>query len=157
MNTLTSFKRKTEYIVGHSFEADERFVAGLKDGTDSFINLRSNNAIKLLAKHTDAMLKSEKFDEKSLDQGLLIFKYLQGKDEFEVLYKRDLAKRLLLDVMNRNSEKIMLGKMKKECGPAYTSKLEGMLRDIKSSSDSMDEFIVSLSCCTCFYTYSNLL
>ncbi|KAI8881581.1 Cullin-domain-containing protein, partial [Backusella circina FSU 941] len=141
MNNLTSFKRKTEYIVGHSFEGDERFVAGLKDGTESFINLRSNNAINLLAKHTDAVLKSEKFDEKSLDQGMLIFKYLQGKDEFEVLYKRDLAKRLLLDVMNRNSEKIMLGKMKKECGPAYTSKLEGMLRDIKSSSDTMDEFI----------------
>lgn len=68
-----------------------------------------------------------------------------GKDVFAVLYKRDLAKRLLLEVMNRNAEKLMLAKLKKDCGVAYTSKLEGMLRDIKHSNELMNEFKVILA------------
>lgn len=34
------------------------------------------------------------------------------KDYFKLLYKRDLAKRLLLDVSDRNMEKDMLTKMR---------------------------------------------
>ncbi|EIE88987.1 hypothetical protein RO3G_13698 [Rhizopus delemar RA 99-880] len=140
MNVLSTFKKKNEYIVDHSFEGDEQFLDGLKDGTEYFINLKENGAIKLLAKHADNVVKNEKMDEKQLDQCMFLFHHLQGKDEFEILYKRDLAKRLLLDTTNRNAEKVMLAKMKKECGAAYTSKLEGMLRDMKQSNELMQEF-----------------
>lgn len=34
------------------------------------------------------------------------------KDYFKLLYKRDLAKRLLLDVSDRNMERAMLSKMR---------------------------------------------
>lgn len=132
-------------MVDHSFEGDEQFVDGLKDGTEYFINLRVNNAVKLLAKHTDQVLRSEKFDEDLLDKGMYIFRNLQGKDEFEVLYKRDLAKRLLLNITNKTAEKIMLTKMKTECGAGYTGKLEGMVKDIEKSDDLMNEFNVSLT------------
>lgn len=144
MNVLSTFKKKNEYIVDHSFEGDEQFLDGLKDGTEYFINLKENGAIKLLAKHADNVVKNEKMDEKQLDQCMFLFHHLQGKDEFEILYKRDLAKRLLLDTTNRNAEKVMLAKMKKECGAAYTSKLEGMLRDMKQSNELMQEFNVSV-------------
>ena len=48
----------------------------------------------------------------------LIFKqkknrFLQGKDFFQALYKRDLSKRLLLEVKSRNAEKSMLSKLRK--------------------------------------------
>ncbi|CAO3660112.1 unnamed protein product [Rhizopus microsporus] len=140
MNILSTFKKKNEYIVDHSFEGDKRFVDGLKDGTGYFINLKENNVVRLLAKHVDNVLKSEKFDEKQLDQCIFVFHHLQSKDVFEALYKKDLAKRLLLDTTNKSGEKVMLAKMKKECGAAYTSKLEGMIRDIKQSNEMMQEF-----------------
>ncbi|ORE00963.1 Cullin repeat-containing protein [Rhizopus microsporus var. microsporus] len=140
MNILSTFKKKNEYIVDHSFEGDKRFVDGLKDGTGYFINLKENNVVRLLAKHVDNVLKSEKFDEKQLDQCIFAFHHLQSKDVFEALYKKDLAKRLLLDTTNKSGEKVMLAKMKKECGAAYTSKLEGMIRDIKQSNEMMQEF-----------------
>ncbi|RCH79493.1 Cullin-4B, partial [Rhizopus stolonifer] len=140
MNTLSTFKKKNEYIVDHSFEGDEQFLDGLKDGTEYFINLRENNTIRLLARHADTVVKSEKMDERQVDQCMFLFHHLQAKDEFEVIFKRDLAKRLLLDTAHRNHERILLAKIKKESGVAFTSKLEGMLRDIKQSSELMQEF-----------------
>ncbi|GAA5816112.1 hypothetical protein MFLAVUS_009635 [Mucor flavus] len=140
MSKLSAFESQTDEVVDHSFEGDEQFVDGLKDGTEYFINLRANNAIKLLAKYTDSILRSEKFDEELLDKGMFIFRNLQGKDEFEVLYKRDLAKRLLLNVTNKTAEKTMLSRMKKECGAGYTGKLEGMVKDIEKSDELMNEF-----------------
>lgn len=142
---MSAFESQTDEVVDHSFEGDEQFVDGLKDGTEYFINLRVNNAVKLLAKHTDQVLRSEKFDEDLLDKCMYIFRNLQGKDEFEVLYKRDLAKRLLLNITNKNAEMIMLTKMKTECGAGYTGKLEGMVKDIERSDGLMNEFNVSLS------------
>lgn len=144
MIKLSAFESQTDEVVDHSFEADEQFVDGLKDGTEYFINLRANNAIKILAKYTDSILRCEKVDEELLDKGMFIFRNLQGKDEFEVIYKRDLAKRLLLNVTNKTAEKTMLSKMKKECGAGYTGKLEGMVKDIERSDELMTEFNVSL-------------
>ncbi|ORZ23283.1 Cullin [Absidia repens] len=138
--TLLSFIRKVDTIVRHSFEEDDQFVNGCKDSISYFINLRQNNATKLLANYTDFVLRNDKIDEKSLDTCMTFFKILQSKDAFEVLYKQDLAKRLILEVGSNKFEKAMLTKMKKDSGPAYTSKLEKMLRDIKSSSELMAEF-----------------
>ncbi|KAI8388291.1 Cullin [Radiomyces spectabilis] len=140
ITALATFKRKTDVLVMHSFEEDERFTLALKHGFEYFINLRENNASELLAEHTDRILRIDKLDYSLLEQGMLVFRYVSGKDAYGVLYKRDLAKRLLLDVANPRTEKLMIAKMKKECGPAYTSKLEGMLRDIKHSRDLMNEF-----------------
>jgi hypothetical protein len=88
---------------------------------------------------------------------MTFFRILQSKDAFEMFYKQDLAKRLMLDVGSNKMEKAMLARMKKgkpsfrfmgsdfsllDSGPAYTSKLEKMLRDMKYSSDLMTEFKV---------------
>jgi cullin-4 len=140
---LSAFESQMDEVVDHSFEGDDQFADGLKDGIEYFINLRENNAIKLLAKHTDQVLRNPVFDEELLDKGMFLFRYMQSKDAFEVIYKRDLAKRLLLNVTNKNAEKIMLTKMKKECGAGYTGKLEGMVKDIEKSVELMTEFNVS--------------
>ena len=55
---------------------------------------------------------------------------------FEAFYKKDLAKRLLMGKSaSVDSEKSMLSKLKAECGAAFTSKLEGMFRDMELSKD----------------------
>lgn len=54
---------------------------------------------------------------------------------------QDLAKRLLVGKSaSVDAEKSMLSKLKQECGPGFTSKLEGMFKDMELSKDIMLAF-----------------
>lgn len=141
------FELQTDEVVDHSFEADEQFVDGLKDAFDYFMNLKQNNAIRLLAKYTDQILRNALFDESLLDKGIVLFGYIKEKEKFEVIYKGNLAKRLLLNVSNKNAERLMLAKMKKECGAGYTGKMEGMVKDMEKSAELMEEYQVKKEGC----------
>ena len=60
---------------------------------------------------------------------------------FEAFYKKDLAKRLLVGKSaSVDAEKSMLSKLKQECGAAFTSKLEGMFKDMELSKDVLLHF-----------------
>ena len=49
----------------------------------------------------------------SLEQVLDLFRFIQGKDVFEAFYKRDLARRLLMErSASRDAERSMLTKLK---------------------------------------------
>ena len=64
-----------------------------------------------------------------------MFKEDQTKTYF-YSYKKDLAKRLLVGKSaSVDSEKSMLSKLKAECGAGFTSKLEGMFKDMELSQD----------------------
>ena len=65
---------------------------------------------------------------------MMLFRYLQEKDIFEKYYKQHLAKRLLSGkVVSDDAERAMLVKLKTECGYQFTSKLESMFNDVKTS------------------------
>lgn len=77
---------------------------------------------------------------------MVLFRYLQEKDVFERYYKQHLAKRLLLNKsLSDDSEKNMISKLKTECGCQFTSKLEGMFKDMTLSNSMMEEFKSHLS------------
>ncbi|CAG2058466.1 unnamed protein product [Timema podura] len=79
--------------------------------------------------------------EMVLDKTMVLFRFLQEKDVFERYYKQHLAKRLLLNKsVSDDSEKNMISKLKTECGCQFTSKLEGMFKDMTVSNTIMDEF-----------------
>lgn len=79
--------------------------------------------------------------ETILDKTMVLFRYLLEKDVFERYYKAHLAKRLLLNKsVSDDSEKNMISKLKTECGCQFTSKLEGMFKDMSVSNTIMDEF-----------------
>ncbi len=60
---------------------------------------------------------------------------------FEAFFKKDLAKRLLLGrSASGELERSVVARLKGECGPGFTNKLEGMFRDIDLSRDIMLEF-----------------
>ncbi|KAF7256543.1 hypothetical protein EG68_06593 [Paragonimus skrjabini miyazakii] len=85
-------------------------------------------------------------DEKLKRGTKVLFRYLQEKDVFEGYYKKHLAKRLLLSKsQSDDQEKNMISKLMAECGAVYTSKLEGMFKDMAVSKTLMDEFSVMLS------------
>ncbi|XP_072285370.1 cullin-4B-like [Pyxicephalus adspersus] len=99
------------------------------------------------AKYVDSKLRTgnkEATDEeleKMLDKIMIIFRFIYGKDVFEAFYKKDLAKRLLVGKSaSVDAEKSMLSKLKHECGAAFTSKLEGMFKDMELSKDIMVHF-----------------
>lgn len=96
----------------------------------------------LAAKFVDSKLRAgnkeatEEELERLLDKIMVLFRFIHGKDVFEAFYKKDLAKRLLVGKSaSVDAEKSMLSKLKQECGGGFTSKLEGMFKDMELSKD----------------------
>jgi cullin 3 len=75
-------------------------------------------------------------DEAALDRVMAIFRYLQDKDVFERYHKAHLARRLLSGrPLADDAERALLARLKTECGYQFTSRLECMLTDVKTSAD----------------------
>ncbi|XP_023231926.1 cullin-4A-like [Centruroides sculpturatus] len=108
-------------------------------------NLLAN--VMLSTKFVDSKLRTgnkeatEEELERLLDKIMVLFRFIHGKDVFEAFYKKDLAKRLLVGKSaSVDAEKSMLSKLKQECGAAFTSKLEGMFKDMELSKELMLAF-----------------
>lgn len=144
---LLDFKDKVDLIIEVCFQKNEKFINSMKESFETFINKRPNKPAELIAKHVDSKLRAgnkESTDEeleRILDKIMIIFRFIHGKDVFEAFYKKDLAKRLLVGKSaSVDAEKSMLSKLKHECGAAFTSKLEGMFKDMELSKDVMVQF-----------------
>jgi cullin 4 len=114
----------------------------LREAFENFVNQRSNKPAELIAKYVDMKLRAgnkeatEEELEQILDKIMVLFRFIHGKDVFEAFYKKDLAKRLLVGKSaSVDAEKSMLSKLKQECGGGFTSKLEGMFKDMELSKD----------------------
>ncbi|EPZ30829.1 Cullin-domain-containing protein [Rozella allomycis CSF55] len=138
---LIQFHEYLVKIVSSSFQSNVSFNLATKDSFEYFINLRQNKPAELIAKFVDKLLRSKEYDETQLDNALTLFRFVQGKDIFEGFYKKDLAKRLLLGKSaSIDVEKSVIMKLRLECGAEFTSKLEGMFKDMDISSDIMASF-----------------
>uniref|UniRef100_A0A8C4RN97 Cullin-4A n=1 Tax=Erpetoichthys calabaricus TaxID=27687 RepID=A0A8C4RN97_ERPCA len=144
---LLDFKDKMDIIAEVCFQKNEKFINSMKESFETFINRRPNKPAELIAKYVDSKLRAgnkEATDEeleRILDKIMIIFRFIHGKDVFEAFYKKDLAKRLLVGKSaSVDAEKSMLSKLKHECGAAFTSKLEGMFKDMELSKDIMIQF-----------------
>ncbi|XP_067949254.1 cullin-4B-like [Watersipora subatra] len=147
VQSLLDFKDSIDFIVVEDFHKDETFANKRKDAFEEFINRRQSKPAELIAKYVDVKLRagnkelSEDELERTLDKIMVLFRFIYGKDVFEAFYKKDLAKRLLLGKSaSVDAEKSMLSKLKQECGAGFTSKLEGMFKDIDISKDIMVSF-----------------
>lgn len=80
-----------------------------------------------------------------LDQVLDLFRFVNGKAVFEAFYKKDLAKRLLMNrSASADAEKSMLDKLSKACGQGFTQNLETMFKDIELARDENGSYKVIL-------------
>ncbi|KAK9826788.1 hypothetical protein WJX81_000888 [Elliptochloris bilobata] len=148
VTALLDMKAALDAVLHRSFQSAEPFAHALKDAFEHFINQRANRPAELVAKFIDAELrsggkggKSDDELEATLDKALMLFRYIQGKDVFEAFYKKDLAKRLLLQrSVSNDAEKGMITKLKAECGSQFTNKLEGMFNDMELSHDIVSAF-----------------
>ncbi|KAK4151254.1 hypothetical protein C8A00DRAFT_36113 [Chaetomidium leptoderma] len=79
--------------------------------------------------------------DRQLDQGLEMFRFIEGKDVFEAFYKKDLARRLLLGrSASQDAERSMLAKLKVECGSSFTHNLEQMFKDQELAREEMGSY-----------------
>jgi len=132
-----------------SLQWQDRFINTLKEAFEIFINRRHNKPAELIARFLDGVLKSGSKKvapadgdvEQLIDRVLVLFRFVQGKDVFEAFYKRDLAKRLLLRrSASIDGERQVLTKLRAECGAGFTSKLDGMFKDMEISADLAQTF-----------------
>nr|ACE75802.1 cullin-4A (predicted) [Sorex araneus] len=144
---LLDFKDRVDHVIDVCFQRSDKCINLMKESFETFINKRPNKPAELIAKHVDSKLRAgnkEATDEeleRILDKIMIIFRFIHGKDVFEAFYKKDLAKRLLVGKSaSVDAEKSMLSKLKHECGAAFTSKLEGMFKDMELSKDIMVHF-----------------
>ncbi|KAG4027998.1 hypothetical protein MFRU_025g00640 [Monilinia fructicola] len=80
--------------------------------------------------------KTEAEVDEVLDKATTLLRYIQDKDMFERYYKKHLAKRLLLGKSESTEvEKQMISRMKMEIGNSFTTKLEGMFKDVTMSEE----------------------
>ena len=147
IDRLLEYKAKMDRIVSESFQRETTFSNAQKDSFEVFVNKRENKPAELIAKFLDAKLKSgnktmtDEELEHCLNEALVLFRYTHDKDMFEEFYKRYFAKRLLLNrSASSDAEKSMLLKLKEECGPGFTAKLETMIKDVELSKDLMHEY-----------------
>ncbi|CAH8253462.1 unnamed protein product [Arabidopsis lyrata] len=143
---LLDERDKYDKIISTAFGNDKTFQNALNSSFEYFINLnaRSPEFISLFV--DDKLRKGLKgiadVDvEVILDKVMMLFRYLQEKDVFEKYYKQHLAKRLLSGkTVSDEAERSLIVKLKTECGYQFTSKLEGMFTDMKTSEDTMRGF-----------------
>lgn len=143
---LLELKDRFDIFLVRSFNNDKEFHKMIAKDFEHFMNLnpRSPEYLSLfiddkLKKGVKGMTETE--IEQVLEKTMVLFRYLQDKDVFERYYKQHLAKRLLLNKsVSDDSEKNMISKLKTECGCQFTSKLEGMFKDMAISNSTMEEF-----------------
>lgn len=139
---LLALREKFVGFLSECFFDDAQFHKSIKQGFESFMNTNTACAA-YLAQYIDELLRSKTRFEEELDtrvgQVIALFRYLQDKDVFEEFYKLLLAKRLLNSRgTSDEAEKIVISKLKAECGYQFTSKLEGMFKDMSISKDLME-------------------
>ncbi|OXU25382.1 hypothetical protein TSAR_005317 [Trichomalopsis sarcophagae] len=155
VNTILEVHKKYNKLVLVSFSNDSGFVAALDKACGRFINTNSvtkaaNSSSKspeLLAKYCDVLLKKSSKNpeeaelEDTLNQVMVVFKYIEDKDVYQKFYSKMLAKRLVQHMSaSDDAEASMISKLKQACGFEYTSKLQRMFQDIGVSKDLNEHF-----------------
>uniref|UniRef100_A0A915DDU8 Cullin family profile domain-containing protein n=1 Tax=Ditylenchus dipsaci TaxID=166011 RepID=A0A915DDU8_9BILA len=145
IQSLLDLKCQFDTYVVEAFSNDIKFRKQVQSDFEHFLN-SSSKSPEFMSLYIDEKLKkaikskNEGEMEIVLEKLMDLFKSLREKDIFERYYKQHLAKRLLSNRGSDDAEKAMISRLKTECGYLYTSKLEGMFRDMDVSDAFMDEY-----------------
>ncbi|KAH3666136.1 hypothetical protein OGAPHI_004325 [Ogataea philodendri] len=151
IQNFLDLKEKYDLISKNAFDGNPGLVREIESSFAGFLNLDNKTAEYLSLYIDDGIKKS--FKDKSqeeveelLDKSIIVFRFIKDKDVFEKYYKNHLARRLLQQKTSSNDvEMNMITKLKQEIGSSFTSKFEGMFKDIKISQDLSSDFNVSIA------------
>lgn len=133
------------------FNNNELFRKALKDAFQDLVNrdMGKESFAEHLATYCQRVLRipingaeavADEEVESTLEKCMEMFCFLNDKDLFSEIYRKQLANRIQTNSANLDFEKSMIAKLKKKCGEQYTKKLEGIINDIKLASDLIAEW-----------------
>eukprot|EP00045_Choanoeca_perplexa_P015580 m.197898 g.197898 ORF g.197898 m.197898 type:complete len:736 (+) comp17031_c0_seq3:1440-3647(+) len=146
IQTLLDIKEGAMRILSQGCRNDSAFQRSVAVAFET--GMTSNrNCPEFLCSYMDDKLRrgvkelSDLQVEECLSNAVGLFRHLEDKDMFEKHYKFFLSKRLLLNKSaSDDAERSLLAKLKVECGHTFTSKMEGMFRDIGLSHAIVAKF-----------------
>jgi cullin 3 len=143
---VLALRGKHDLILAEAFDNEAKMKSCVVEGFSSFIN-DNRKAPEFISLFLDENLKkgikgkTEQETDAILENATVLFRYIRDKDVFERYYKTHLAKRLLQGrSVSDDAERGMLTKLRLVAGYAFTTKLEGMFKDMKVSRDLMTDY-----------------
>jgi cullin 3 len=141
VDDVLQLKDKFDIIWSSCFNEDKLIETALTKSFTEFINIfgRSSEYVSLFI--DDSLKrgirgKTEAEVDAVLEKAIILIRYLQDRDLFQTYYQRHLARRLLHGKSESHDvEKQIISRMKQELGQQFTTKFEGMFRDLATSSD----------------------
>lgn len=149
INRLIELHDQFKSLVADCLSDHTIFQRCLKNAFEKFMNRQvgKNLIAGLLASYCDRALKrsAERLSEEQLEELLTkcvqLFEHVTDKDYFSNIYKSKLAKRLLNDdTASDDAERGMIAKLKMLCGAQFTSKMEGMINDLRTAAEVQRKF-----------------
>lgn len=141
---LERFKRRMQIMLMDSERYARRVEAlakAFQDAVDRLVGLPDALTAYLESRNTTST--TEEDFELAVDNVISLFKVISDKDLFEAAYKMYLAKRLLSSGLTQHEEdreRLFISKLKREIGCSFTSRIEGMFADRKSSDEINNDF-----------------
>ncbi|KAK4992900.1 hypothetical protein LTR50_000806 [Elasticomyces elasticus] len=138
---VLELKDKFDAMWKQSFQSDQTIHTAIMRSSAEFINSHPRCAEYMSLFIDDNMKKGIKGKteleiEALLNKAIVLLRYVQEKDVFELYYKKHLGKRLLMGrSLSIDVEKQMIFRMKMELGNNFTAKLEGMFKDMTLSEE----------------------
>lgn len=141
VDDVLMLKDKFDHLWTACFAQDKLIETALTKSVTEFINVfgRSSEYVSLFI--DDSLKrgirgKTEAEVDAVLEKAIILIRYLQDRDMFQTYYQRHLARRLLHGKSESHDvEKQIILRMKQELGQQFTSKFEGMFRDLATSVD----------------------
>ena len=127
------------------FDRDIMIQSAVTKSFSDFINMfhRSSEFVSLFIDDNlkrGIRGKTEAEVDVVLDKAIVLLRYLTDRDMFERYYQKHLARRLLHGKSETHTEKEMVLRMKSEMGNHFTSKFEGMFKDMQLSKDLTENY-----------------
>jgi len=138
-------KDKFDALWKNCFKEDLILQSSITKSFSDFINVfnRSSEYVSLFIDDNlkrGAKVKTEAEIDIVLDKAIVLLRYLTDRDMFERYYQKHLARRLLHNKSEIDTEKDMVSRMKSEMGNSFTSKFEGMFKDMELSRDLAENY-----------------
>jgi cullin 1 len=134
------------------FENAPLFQNSLKETFETICNNKVGSASvsELLAYFCDSVLrkggiKTELLTGEDidvvLDKAIKILAYVSDRDIFGEFYRKRLGRRLLQGLsINDDSERMVLGRLREQCGAHFTGKMDGMVKDMDTAKEKHAQF-----------------
>ncbi|TNY24532.1 Cullin-domain-containing protein [Rhodotorula diobovata] len=146
VQNVLDLKDKFDTLLARAFANDKAFEKIINDAFSVFVN-ENRKSPEYISLFIDDNLrkglkgKTEAEVDEVLNKAVALFRFLNEKDAFEKYYNQHLSKRLISQrSVSDDAERNMLAKFKVEAGAEFAKSAEGMMRDVKTSEDTVAEY-----------------